>query len=62
MMQELYLGKKLKITVLETGETFEDYLHGHFVGSHWITSKGVEITENGDEAIPTRKYIPIRKS
>lgn len=57
----LYLGKRLKVIPRDGSEPFEDYLKGHFVGSHFITSRGIEIDMNGYEAIPTRNHIPIRE-
>ena len=56
----LYLGKKLKVIPLDGSEPFEDYLEGHYYGSHFVTSRGIEIDMMGCEAISTRKHIPVR--
>ena len=61
MNPHLELGMRCKVIPIDGSEPFEDYIKQHFVGSHFVTSKGIEIDYDGYEAIPTRHHIPIRK-
>lgn len=51
-MSSNYLGRWVLVTPLDGSEPFEDEIIGDFIGSHLVTRQGIEVTYNGDEAIP----------
>lgn len=58
-MSSSYLGRKVIVTPFE-GEPFEDVITGDMCGVCLRTSKGIEVTYDGNEAIPWNKFRPTR--
>ena len=58
-MSSSYLGRKVIVTPFD-GEPFEDVITGDMCGVCLRTSKGIEVTYDGNEAIPWNKFGPTR--
>ena len=58
-MASAYLGRKVIVTPFE-GEPFEDVITADCCGVCLQTSRGIEVTYDGNEAIPWRNHKPTR--